>query len=492
MTNRTLLALVLAATMVLAGCSGGTGAGTTAPADDTTDAETTVATSTEGTDTTQTTAGGDQQSSVEDCESRSEDDDDIVKESGACLGFDADQVYRNILEMTGNTEMAKGPRVNSKSTAQTVPYSFEDFGFETGTFQTTMGIAPESTPNVYSGGNAGPTASGGVNVNLRYISNQTSDARSPGPTQNATEAEITAAHEFLHAMQFYKGYQNRLARNVSQQDVHQNTRNVFTAQLEGSAVYFEMQYQQRYMDRITEPRSVSRWANQSAFSMYTLGPYVMGNQYTQYRVNSTAEFEKLYDNPAVTMEQVLHNYMPNEELPKPLSVTGDVSSDWSTPSSSSTKGELFLRAALRSELSGPKAAAGATGWGNDGLIEFRNASYNPSGEYKTGYAWGVRLDNETEGAEFETLFGEWLESKGSLQNGVYVAEDGQAYRLVERSEETYVVLAGHETFVTQAVVSGNTTEVVIEHTSEDQTQGDSVEDGEEAVAAGSVSVRPLA
>ena len=78
-------------------------------------------------------------------------------------------------------------------------------------------------------------------------------------------------------------------------------------------------------------------------------------------------------------------------------------------------------------------------------------------------------------------------------NGVYVGENGETYRMVQVSEETVVVLAGNEEFTTQAQVSGGTEEVVIEHTGSDQTRSDSVEDDDdEVVVAGNVHVRPAA
>jgi hypothetical protein len=164
----------------------------------------------------------------------------------------------------------------------------------------------------------------------------------------------------------------------------------------------------------------------------------------------------------------MHLHPPDEELPKRLRVDGRVSSDWATPSEPTTKGELFLLAALRSGVPGRDAARAAAGWGADGVVEFRNASYSPSGQYETGYAWAVRFDDASEGEEFASTFDSWLESTGSLEDGVYVADDGQAYRVVEVSAETYVVLAGHQAFVRQASVGGNASTVVVEHTENDQ------------------------
>jgi hypothetical protein len=487
MTNRTLIALVLAATMVLAGCSGGTPTETTAPTDDTTAAETTVSTETmteaDSTETTTeaptTTTEDYPEVKTEDCKYSGEGDDDIVREQGACLPFDADQVYRDVADMAG-IDIDKGPTINSIPARSTSRY---DFSFDENTFGATMGIAPDGQPSVFVPGYAAPNSNpdGTVSpaVTMRYIGlwNDTALQEELGISYTADDAEVTAAHEFLHVIQFYQGSQERLAQNLTSEGV--NLADVELAMVEGSASFFESQYQREYMDNPNAMRNFTAWSNANAYAMKQLGPYVAGSHYTRWYLNgSTENFEKIYDNPPVSMEQILHKYEPDEELPLNLSVQGEVSSDWSTPSSAKTKGELFLRSALRSGVSGDEAAAGAAGWGQDGAITFQNTSYSAAGNYKYGYGWAIRFDNASEAAEFESIFQEWLDATGTEENGVYVAEDGETYRMIEVSDETVVVLAGHEEFTRQATVSGDTTEVVIEHTGSTQTEN--TQDDEDA------------
>jgi hypothetical protein len=326
---------------------------------------------------------------------------------------------------------------------------------------------------------------------MNYIGlwNDTALQEELGIEYTAEDAEVTAAHEFLHVIQFYRGSQQRLAKNISSEGV--NVGDVELAMVEGSASFFESQYQREYMDKPNAMRNFSAWSNANAYSMKQLGPYVAGSHYTRWYLNgSTENFGKIYDNPPVSMEQILHKHAPDEELPKDLDVSGDVSSDWATPSSPQTKGELFLRSALRSGVSGDDAAAGAAGWGQDGAITFQNTSYSAAGNYEYGYGWAIRFDNATEADEFGTIFQEWLESKGPEENGVYVQEDGETFRMIEISDETVVVLAGSEEFTRQATASGNTTEVVIEHTGEDQTQSvEDDDDDDESIVAASNHVR---
>ena len=486
--KRALLAVALALMLVVAGCN------TTDQGGDSTTVETTgeptdVQTTAEQTDTqtsepTQTTTSDDDkgEEQAEPCEYRSEEGD-LVQVQGACLGFDANQVYLNVMEMAG-VELDQGPSVRSLSPEQTNPYTFDQFGFDNESFQAVMGIAPDGTPDVYVAGFAspqnGPDGSTEVDVVMRYVNASGGEGRPQGPE----EAEITLAHEFLHAIQFYEGSQDRLAANLTSDGV--NLGDVETSLVEGSAVYFESEYQEEYMNRDAASRDFSAWTNSSAFSMYQLGPYVMGERYTKFRVNSTSEFQTLYDNPPISTEQIMHNYMPDEERPLDLSVERGQDSVWNHYSTN-TRGELFLRSSLRAGVSGPDAAAAAEGWGADRVMVFKNQSYGDA--YKYGYAWTLRFDNTSEQDEFRSTFQGWLESRGPLNNGVYQMDEDHTYRMVEISDETVVVLAGHERFTTQTVATGNSTDVTVTMTDADQTNSSvqSDDDDEERLVTAQAS-----
>lgn len=494
MTRRTLIALVLAASMVLAGCSTGTQTATTAPTDDTTAAEATAATTAETTSTTTTepttTAGEDYPKvKTEDCKYRGPDDDDIVDEEGACLPFDSDTVYRRVMDMAG-VDLERGPTITGVPARETERFNFR---FNNDTFEAAMGIAPDGDPEAFSPGYATPQGEDS-RVVIRYVGywNDTALQEELGYDYTATDAEITAAHEFLHVLQFYQGSQQRLRSNLPREGV--NREKLELAMIEGSSTFFETEYERRYLDRPNATRNFAQFRNSSAFELSLLGPYVYGERYTRWYLNgSTDNFEKIYDDPARSMEQVMHNYAPDEEPPKALSLDGEASSEWSAPGVADTKGELVLQAALRSGVSGLDAQRGAAGWGQDRALTYQNDSYNADGNYKYGYAWSIRFDNASEAAEFRSIFGEWLESKGPEENGVYVKSEDRTYRMVQVSDETVVVLAGHETFTTQTTVSGNTSHVVVEHTTEDQTGSNSVQDDDEqSIAAGGFHVRTAA
>ncbi|WP_435346310.1 hypothetical protein [Haloarchaeobius sp. HRN-SO-5] len=469
--KRPLLALALALMLLVAGCNTTDQGPTDVESTGTpTDASTTTLQNTAtATETPTTTAMGDTE---EPCEYRSEDGD-LVQVSGACLGFDANDVYLRILNMTGS-DLDEGPSVRVLSPDETNPYTFDQFDFSNESFQAVMGIAPNGTPEVYVAGYASPQPNPDGSVTVDVVMRYVDADDGAGRPQNASEAEVTLAHEFLHAVQFYEGSQDRLASNLTNEGV--NVGDVETALVEGSAVYFESEYQNQYMDREATSRNVSTWANSSAFSMYQLGPYVMGERYTRFRVDSTREFERLYDNPPISMEQIMHNRMPGEDPPKELAVERGPDSVWNHYSVS-TRGELFLRSSLRAGVSGPDAAAGAEGWGADRVMVFQNQSYGES--YKKGFAWAIRFDDAGERSEFTSIFQDWLESRGPLQNGVYTMDEDHTYRLVEVSDETVVVLAGHERFTTQAVATGNTSHVEVTMTDSDQTTDERVRTGDD-------------
>ncbi|NHN41189.1 hypothetical protein G9C85_06000 [Halorubellus sp. JP-L1] len=490
MQDRTFLALALALTLVLAGCTGGSdrttasstiattdGATTESETTATTDGATTEPTGTESTGTESTTVADPPEVKTENCRYGGEGDDEIVRESGACLPFDADTVYRRVLEMAG-VDLDEGPTLRAIPARETDRF---EFGFNDATFGATMGIAPDGPPSVFVPGfaqpNQNPDGTVSPAVTMRYVGlwNDSALQDDLDITYTARDAEVTAAHEFLHVVQFYRGSQQRLARNLTSEGV--NLADVELAVVEGSATFFEAEYQREHMNESDAGRNRSAWANASAYAMAQLGPYVTGADYARWYLNgSTENFEKLYDDPPVSMEQIIHKYEPDEELPKNLSVNGEVSSEWATPSFPETRGELFLRSALRSGVNGSQAARGAAGWGQDRVVAFQNTSFSPQGYYKYGWGWTIRFDDATEAAEFETIFQEWLEAKDLRESGVYGEDEHETFRLIEVSDETVVVLAGHEDFTTQATASGNTTQVVVEHTSRDQTGEDEDED----------------
>jgi hypothetical protein len=504
MDRRTIQGLVLVATLVLAGCAGG-GPPTTAPSTtdataapdatepmtattDTTDATTEASTAT--TTRSETTTETPPTVQTENCRYRGEDDDDIVRESGACLPFDADTVYRRVAEMAG-VDVEKGPSLRAIPARETNRFSFP---FSNATFGATMGIAPDGRPSVFVPGYASPNSSsdGTVTpvVTMRYVGlwNDTALQDELGISYTAADAEVTAAHEFLHVIQFYRGSQERLTRNLTSRGV--NLRDVRLALIEGSASFFESQYQREYMDDPDAMRNRTAWANTTPYAMKQLGPYVTGADYARWYLNgSTENFEKLYDDPPVSMEQIIHKYAPDEERPKDLQLRGQLSSDWVTTSFPKTKGELFLRSALRSGVSGEKAARGAAGWGQDRVLAFQNTSFSPQGYYKYGWGWAIRFDDATEAEEFTSIFQAWLESKGPEKNGVYVQADGQTFRMVEVSDETVVVLAGNEAFTRQTRVTGNNTNVVIEHTETVQTgNGTATDESDETATSATARI----
>ncbi|WP_089869409.1 hypothetical protein [Halogranum rubrum] len=171
----------------------------------------------------------------------------------------------------------------------------------------------------------------------------------------------------------------------------------------------------------------------------------------------------MYQRPPKTTEEVLHNLSPETEPPTPLSVSVESDSSDGSAAANDWKrlgddqmGELFLRVALREELSRSAAVSGADGWGNDTQIEFTS-------EGRTGYAWALRWDDTANATEFETVLTEYLDSRAEKRGETWVdTEDGETshFRSIRAGADIVVVFAGHEEFVDGATAeaqAGNVT-----------------------------------
>jgi hypothetical protein len=261
----------------------------------------------------------------------------------------------------------------------------------------------------------------------------------------------TLAHEFTHNVQFARTEGTAVRRAVFYADDHQRRR-VAAAIMEGSASYTALRQVLKYTDhdRSAVLSRVDEYRNASPAGKYVWAPYHFGRQYVAARVDSPAEHWRLYGNPPETAEELIHGLAPGSEPPKPLSVRVEAG-EWSVEERE-RRGEMFLRVVLAAELSEPRAAAGAAGWGNDELLTIETAS-------GTGYAWAIRWDSPEEAAEFRGALRVAMDRRADRRGGVWTA-NGTAIDLRQASDGTTVVFAGDPSFVTGATASaagGNVT-----------------------------------
>jgi hypothetical protein len=214
------------------------------------------------------------------------------------------------------------------------------------------------------------------------------------------------------------------------------------AMVEGSAEYVQERYAIRYQNASVNQTAIpDAWTNASAFARLQLAAYEYGSRYFALRIDDPAAVRDVYRNPPRTTEQLLHGDTPDEEPTKSLTVVTNTSNSSYTSLGGSTKGELFTRIALSTELDWNRSARAASGWGMDRLTLF-------SGQ-KNAYAWTLRWDDASEADEFQRAFEEYAAAKES------------PFRLERVSDQTVVVSAGTETFVANATATGNDSSVTI-------------------------------
>jgi hypothetical protein len=258
------------------------------------------------------------------------------------------------------------------------------------------------------------------------------------PNASETRQETILAHEFLHVYQSAM----RPGADVGALDRNRNREQLRMAMVEGSAEYVQERYAIRYQNASVNQTAIpDAWTNASAFARLQLAAYEYGSRYFALRIDDPAAVRDVYRNPPRTTEQLLHGDTPDEEPTKSLTVVTNTSNSSYTSLGGSTKGELFTRIALSTELDWNRSARAASGWGMDRLTLF-------SGQ-KNAYAWTLRWDDASEADEFQRAFEEYAAAKES------------PFRLERVSDQTVVVFAGTETFVANATATGNDSSVTI-------------------------------
>lgn len=269
--------------------------------------------------------------------------------------------------------------------------------------------------------------------------------------ESPTELEFTVVHEYVHNAQFAR-IQDTPAFEAAFADAHQRHR-AAAAVVEGGASYVALEYLVRYENRSRAAvvAETDGYRNASPAGKYAWAPYHFGREYVAERVDSPADHWRLYANPPRTTEAVIHGLEPGAEPPAPLSVTVDADA-WSI-ANRETRGELFARVVLASELSEPRAARAAAGWGNDELVAF-------STDGERAFAWTLRWDDAANATEFVDGFGAAMDARGPSDADGWTV-DGTRIRLERVAPETVVVFTGPAAFVENATASGSDGNVTV-------------------------------
>jgi hypothetical protein len=355
-----------------------------------------------------------------------------VSVSGRRLSFDEEAVYRDVVELHGQS-YDTAPDIDLVVTRRPSPARSGQV-FDTTPFMRLWGFDASAVND---------TAIAGLAIRKQVF-------LYTDPTRSTTDRKIVLAHEYTHVLQYDGGAFGHIRRGI-REDAG-NTRQVYLAVVEGSASYAEARYAAEHLDEPYEQRSWSAYsANSSRLGALLLAPYYFGERYVRERVDSVANLSAVYDDPPTTTEQVVHGDAPGEEPPRPLVVevhsTADSGWDAREPR---IRGELFVRLVLEGQLAPDRAAEAAAGWGADRVVTFENASTNVTA---SAYAWVLRWDDPGEAREFEAAMTAYLDGRADRSDGRW--RDGTTtFDLRRVSEETVVVLAGPDPFVAHATVDG--------------------------------------
>ena len=358
-----------------------------------------------------------------------------VAVEGGSLAFDPELTYQRVAELYGvDYEDVPEVTVHVEESASDDQY---DRVWEPSEFMLLWGIDPDEQDRTEIAGLAA-----GTDVTI-YTD--------PLPDPQAQESVL--AHEFVHVIQFDTDAHQRLGNALATEQ--NNAEQIGTAMIEGTAMYVQFEYERQYLD---VEGGWDSWeharADRSAFGAWAIGPYYFGHEYVDARIDDPQEIEKIYDDPPLSTEQVIHDYTPEEVPPRELTVTAETDDAWTPEHDQRVKGELFLRIVLEDRLSTDRAADAAAGWGTDRVETFESA------EGERGHAWTLRWDDPDEADEFEDAITDYLDRRGVAMDGMWIDHD-EAFDIDRVDDDTVVVFAGDPGFVETADATGSDGEVTI-------------------------------
>lgn len=349
---------------------------------------------------------------------------------GGSLSINSDRIFSNLLALLELDANRPAIRIESETDTagnETSALLVDDFG-------EVLGLTPPKNASA-TDRPGGFTAKNTVHVLPR----------------NGSEPELERllAHEFVHVIQYQKGWQSHLRRSSANVDA--NRKLLGRCLSEGSATYLTDEYVRRYSVDVESDTALMRreYLQSNGTEKYFYAPYYFCSRYLHSRLDSPAEVEDAYRNPPMTTEQVIHNYAPEEELPESLDVTVDETNTPWNRWTDSTQGELFTRVVLANVLSEDDAARAAAGWGNDRLIEFRN-------DGDQGYVWILHWDSTGDAEQFAETFGRYLGARGAGPDGCL---DRACFEQRRMSPRMSAVLVGPRSFVSNVTVEAENSRV---------------------------------
>ncbi|MCU4752307.1 hypothetical protein OB919_09960 [Halobacteria archaeon AArc-curdl1] len=292
----------------------------------------------------------------------------------------------------------------------------------------------------------------------------------PGENATAPEIEQVLVHEFVHTAQYQQNAPQRVLESMPPGHVGTTDGTLaLTSLLEGGAVYVSSAYTERYDQPVDSERAVlsELYPNASPGTKLAWGPYYHGDRYVDAAVDSPATHWSVYDEPPVTMAQVLsgepasasHSGDPISTFDLALETTNTT---WQADhGATDVMGEFVLRTVLETELSAATSAEAAAGWQYDQLVPVET----PNASATTGYTWAITFENDTTATTFEAATLQYLENRSEVamvngesleafenstasddQNATWLTDE-YAFAVDRPDERTIVLFAGTESFV---------------------------------------------
>jgi hypothetical protein len=262
----------------------------------------------------------------------------------------------------------------------------------------------------------------------------------------AERVEWLLAHEFVHYVQVREQWGGTL-RSTLPRTTDASTF-VFRGVVEGVAVAATDEYIAAHLPGTAPNAALYREIHADlppgSPDRYVNLAYIAGHRYVAERFETAAAATSVYADPPATSERLLHRAAG---APVALAVSVDAAEEWRHVGAD-RMGEAFLRVALENGLDPARAARGAGGWANDSLEVFR-----PRGGGDPGYAWVLRFDDAPNATVAADALQDSLTARGERAGERWrVANASVALR--RPSDRTVVVVAGPGSFLDAATVDG--------------------------------------
>ncbi len=336
----------------------------------------------------------------------SADRDDADTESHPDLDLDEDAVWDEVATMMDSD--AQQPDLFVDEMPAGADQAFEPQQSE---FQDALN-ATESSPS--GSGTSGLAMPGSVYV------------FPDGPDE---EVEQVLVHEYAHAIQFADGMFAswlRSAPGTTDEELLQ------TSLIEGGAVYVADEYTEENFPEFPaqSEQMAASYEAAPAGDRLLLAPYHYGAEYVHAEIDSADELPEVYRSHPVTTAEMLDpdGHPPATDLDVDVE-TSD--SDWSVERTD-RKGELYTRIVLDTELSHDEATDAAAGWSDDELVAFEDV------DGQEAFVWTTHWESKDNADAFAAAFDSKLDSR---------TDDWADRTVVERVDDrTVSVLIGPDEF----------------------------------------------